>query len=147
MRSFSSTCVSCSRPRLDRASYPVRHEGAGCHSLQGYRAIVDLAPIAAISLFYCNCTDRRAVHGRCMPAPPWPTTLVGDNWTMAGRRLSPYRSRASPRRNLPALTNSARPSLSRAALSESQFLQCGCTTRLPRTTRSKTNDPQCPSAT
>jgi hypothetical protein len=28
--------------------------------------------------------------------------------------------------------------------SESQFLQCDCTARPPRTTRSKTNDPQCP---
>jgi hypothetical protein len=33
---------------LDRASCRVRHQGAGWHPLQGYRAI---APIAAISLF------------------------------------------------------------------------------------------------
>jgi Homeodomain-like domain len=43
-----------------------------------------------------------------------PTTLGGDNWTMAGRRLSAYRSRASPRRKLPAFANFARPSLWRA---------------------------------
>jgi hypothetical protein len=56
---------------------------------------------------YCssNRTDRRAVRGRCMPVPPWPTILGGENWTMPGRRLSSYRSRASPRRRLPALTN------------------------------------------
>jgi hypothetical protein len=42
------------------------------------------------------------------------TTLGGDNWTMAGRRPSAYRSRASPRRKLPAFTNFARPSLWRA---------------------------------
>ena len=43
-----------------------------------------------------------------------PTTLGGDNWTIAGGRLSAYRSRASPRRKLPAFTNFARPSLWRA---------------------------------
>src|SRR5215470_10021922 len=42
------------------------------------------------------------------------TTLGGDNWTIAGGRLSAYRSRASPRRKLPAFTNFARPSLWRA---------------------------------
>jgi hypothetical protein len=107
--------ASCSRPRLDRGIYPVRHQGVGCQPLQAYRAIVDLAP---------NRADRRAVHGRCMPVPPWPTILGGDNWTMAGRQLSPYRSRASPRRKLQALINFARPSLSRARPSESQLLQC-----------------------
>jgi hypothetical protein len=40
--------ASCSRPRPDRASCRVRHQGAGWHPLQAYRAI---APIAAISLF------------------------------------------------------------------------------------------------
>jgi hypothetical protein len=43
-----------------------------------------------------------------------PTALGGDNWTMAGRRLSAYRSRASPRRKRAAYTNFARPSLWRA---------------------------------
>jgi hypothetical protein len=59
-----------------------------------------------------NRTDRRAVHGRCMWVRPWPTTLIG--WTVADRRLSPYRSRASPRWKLPAFSTFARPSLSRA---------------------------------
>jgi hypothetical protein len=31
--------------------YPVRHQGAGWRPLQAYRVIVDLAPIAALSLF------------------------------------------------------------------------------------------------
>ena len=42
---------SISRPRLDRASCSLRHQGAGRLPLRAYRAIVDLAPIAAISLF------------------------------------------------------------------------------------------------
>jgi hypothetical protein len=49
-----------------------------------------------------NRTDRGAVHGRCMPVRRWPTTL--SVWTVADRRLSPYRSRASPRRKLPAFS-------------------------------------------
>jgi hypothetical protein len=78
-------------------------------------------------------TDRRAVHGRCVPIPPWPTTLGAGNWSMAARRISPYRSRASPRRKLPPFTNFARPWLSPTRAKPS-----GCTARLPRTTRSKT---------
>ena len=50
--------ASCSRPRLDRASCPVPHHGAGWLPLQAYRAIVDLAPIAAISLFGSYCSAR-----------------------------------------------------------------------------------------
>ena len=50
-----------------------------------------------------NLTDWRDPHNGSTPVPPPPTAL-GDrtHWTMAGRRLSPYRSRASPRRKLPA---------------------------------------------
>ena len=67
-----------------------------------YRAIIDLAPGAAYRS--SNLTDWRR------PVPPPPTTLGGrTHWTMAGRRLSPYRSRASPRRKLPAFENFARP--------------------------------------
>jgi hypothetical protein len=116
-RSWRSTSAirraSCSPPTRVRASYPVRHQSAGWGPLQAYRAIVDLAQIAAISFF--QSTDRLAVHGRCMSVPPWLISLGGDNWTMAGRRLSPYRARVSPRRKLPALRNFARPSLSRAS--------------------------------
>jgi hypothetical protein len=59
-------------------------------------------------------------------SPPWPTALGAGNWSMAARRLSPYRSRASPRRKLPAFTNFARPSLSRR-----RAKPIGCTARLP----------------
>jgi hypothetical protein len=58
-----------------------------------------------------NLTDWRDPHGGCMPIPPPPTTLGGrDHWTIAGRRLSPYRSRASPRR-LPAFKTFAGPTV------------------------------------
>jgi len=50
--------ASCSRPRLDRASCPVCHQSAGWLPLRTYRAIVDLAPIAAISLFQSYCSAR-----------------------------------------------------------------------------------------
>jgi len=43
--------ASCSRPRMDRASCPVRYNGARWQPLRVYRAIIDLAPGAAISLF------------------------------------------------------------------------------------------------
>jgi hypothetical protein len=50
-----------------------------------------------------NRTARRDPRSGCMPGPRPPSTLGrGDKWTMAGRRLSPYRSRASPTRKLPA---------------------------------------------
>jgi hypothetical protein len=62
---------------------------------------------------YCssNRTARRGPHSGCMPVPRSPTTLGlgrGDNWTVAGRRLSPYRSRASPTRKKLMILN-ARP--------------------------------------
>src|SRR5215472_441470 len=53
-----------------------------------------------------NLTDCRDPHNGSTPVPPPPTAL-GDrtHWTMAGRRLSPYRSRASPGRTPPAFKN------------------------------------------
>jgi hypothetical protein len=59
---------------------------------------------------YCSCADWRDR-----------STSPGDsNWTMAGRRLSAYRSRASPNR-MPTFTNFARPSLSRARAKRPRF--------------------------
>jgi hypothetical protein len=66
-----------------------------------------------------------------------PTTLGGDNWTMAGRRLSAYRSRTFRTTIAMARTRQATHS-SRKPI---------CIARPPRTTRSTTNDPQCPSPT
>jgi hypothetical protein len=55
-----------------------------------------------------NGTDRRAIHGGCTPVRPRRTAQGGDHWTMAGRRLSPYSSSASPSLQLPAFTKFAR---------------------------------------
>src|SRR5215469_2287885 len=73
-----------------------------------------MASVAGLSSDHRPCTrcrqialtDWRDPHNGSTPVPPPPTTL-GDrtHWTMAGRRLSPYRSRASPRRTPPAFKN------------------------------------------
>jgi hypothetical protein len=56
-----------------------------------------------------NRTAWRDPRSGCMPLPRAPTALGGgDNWSMAGRRLSPYRSRASPARKRPPFPNFAR---------------------------------------
>ena len=55
-----------------------------------------------------NGTDRCAIHGDCTPVRPRRIAQGGDLWTMVGRRFSPYRSRASPRLQLPAFTKFAR---------------------------------------
>ena len=80
-------------------------DGIPCRLIESSSTLHRLRPYRS-----SNRTDRRAIHG-----PPRPTTLGADNCTMARRRPSPYRSRASPSRKLPALTNFARPSLSRAS--------------------------------
>jgi hypothetical protein len=81
-----------------------------------------------------NRIHGRAAYGR-RPVPPWPTTLGGDNWTMVDRRLSPYRSRASPKRKLAAFSNFARPATVRTRQANHNP-----TRRLYRT--SATNTPQ-----
>jgi hypothetical protein len=100
--------ASCSRPRLDRASCPVRHQGGDgfrCGLIEPSLTLHRLRPYRS-----SNRTARRDPRIDCMPIPRPPTTLDrGDNWTMAGRRLSPYRSRASPTSKLRAFTNFARP--------------------------------------
>jgi hypothetical protein len=91
-----------------------------------------------------NLTDWRDPHNGSTPVPPPPTALGNRiHWTMAGRRLSPYRSRASPRRKPPAFKNFARPTAIARMPGEPRSMR-RYTARLPRTTRSKTNDPQCP---
>jgi hypothetical protein len=109
--------ASCSRPRMDRANCPGRYKGSGWHPLQVYRAIIDLANR------FSKVTDWRDPHDGCMPIPPPPTTLAGrDRWTMAGRQLSPYRSRASPRRKLPAFKTFALPTvIARTRASEPHY--------------------------
>jgi hypothetical protein len=66
------------RPRMDHASCPVRHQGAGWHPLQAYRAIVDLHPLWPFRS--SNRADRRFTQRRCVPAPR-PTPQSGTHWT------------------------------------------------------------------
>jgi hypothetical protein len=131
--------ASCSRPRLDRASYPVASPRCG------------MASLAGLSTHRRPCTDCGHI--------PLPIVLIGvpfmvvacrplryprrDNWTMAGRRLSPYRSRASPRRKLPALTNFARPSLSRVSAKRIHNSYNAIVLHVcPKHPLKKTNDPR-----
>ena len=88
-------------PRMVHASCPVRHQGAGWHALQAYRAIVDLAPVVAMSLFQScrSALHPKALRARLLRGPPSKRHPLD----LASRRLSPYRSRASPRRKLPGI--------------------------------------------
>src|SRR5262249_34887909 len=92
-----------------------------------------------------NLTDRRDPHNGSTPVPPPPTAL-GDriHWTMSGRRLSPYRSRASPRRKPPAFKTFCMTNRYCAHAPGEPRSTGRYTARLPRTTRSKINDPRCP---
>jgi hypothetical protein len=81
------------RPRMDHAGWPVRHQGAGWHPLRAYRAIVDLAPVVAGA----------SPKGVARPAPPAVHPSKRHPLDLVSRRLSPYRSRASPRRKLPSI--------------------------------------------
>jgi hypothetical protein len=88
-----------------------------------------------------NRTARRDPRSGCMPVPRPPTTLRrGDNWTMAGQRLSPYRSRASPTRKLPAFTNLHDQPPSRAQAAHNPIVLDVCHEQPAQ----KANDPQCP---
>jgi hypothetical protein len=95
-----------------------------------------------------NRTARCDPRSGWMPVPRPPTGLGrGDNWTMAGRRLSPYHSRASPTRELPAFTNFARPTaIARPQAADNSYnaiVLHVCHEQLAQ----KANDPQCPSPT
>jgi hypothetical protein len=80
-----------------------RPGGAGLtHPLRAYRAIVDLAPVVAISRSP-NRADRRVAQRRCVPGSSAVTPSKRRPLDLASRRLSPYRSRASPRRKLPSV--------------------------------------------
>jgi hypothetical protein len=88
-----------------------------------------------------NRTDRRTVHRRCVAVPPWPTALGDTNWTMAGRRLAPYRSKASPGRKMPAFLNFVRPSLSRMRKTSRNFYKAIAPRVCPEQSAQK--PPQC----
>src|SRR5262245_24408282 len=84
-------------------------DGVSCRLIEPSCTLHPLGPSRL-----CNGTDRRAIHGGCMPVRARRTAQCGDQWTMAGGRLSPYRSRASPRLKLPAFTKFARSTGCRA---------------------------------
>jgi Asparaginase len=104
----------------------------------------------AVTVTVCALDDDPLFNagGGCMPVPrPAATLGRGDNWTMADRRLSPHRSRASPTRKLPAFTNFARPTgIARASGPTIPTTRLYCT---PATNKAlkRANDPQCPSPT
>jgi hypothetical protein len=101
--------------RVVRCATKVR-DGISCRLIEPPWTMHPLRPSRS-----SNGTDRRAIHGGCMPVRPRRTAQGGDYWTMAGRQLSPYRSRASPRLKLPALTKFALSSGCRARAGGSIF--------------------------
>jgi hypothetical protein len=119
-------------------------DGIPCRFIEPSSTLHPLPPYR-----FSKVTDWRDPHDGCMPIPPPPTTLGGrDRWTMAGRQLSPYRSRASPETEAAGLQKFCTANRYCAhARKRATLLQDDCTARLPRTTRSKTSDPQCPSPT
>ena len=66
-------------PRMVHASCPVRHQGAGWPALQAYRAIVDLAPVVAMSLFQScrSALHPKALRARLLRGPPLKATPIG----------------------------------------------------------------------
>jgi hypothetical protein len=96
-----------------------------------------------------NHTTRRDPRSRCMPAPRSPTALGrGDNWTVAARRLSPYRSRASPTRKLPAsrILHDQPLSRAQAAAIPAKRLYCTSATNNPLKKLMIVNVPPLPGA-
>ena len=122
------------RPRTDHASCPVRHESAGSHPLRAYQAIVELAPVVAISLFQSCRSARRskALRARLFRGPHLKAAPIGlgqsTTFTVSLKGITG--------------TQAARHSriahdhpLSRAEPSGPQFLYGDCTVHLPRTIR------------
>ena len=85
--------------RVVRCATKVR-DGFRCGLIEPLLTLHGLRPYRS-----ANRTARRDPRSGCMPVPRPPTTLRRGNWTMADRRPSPYRSRASPTPKLPAFTN------------------------------------------
>jgi hypothetical protein len=128
--------ASCSRPWLGRASCPGRHQGAGWFPLPAYRAIVDLAPIAAILLFQSHCSARPSSWLHAGPS------AAHHSWP---RRQLDYGRSTTFTVSLEGITDTQAAGIHefcatnryRARASGPQFLQRDCTARLPRTTRTK----------
>ena len=80
-----------------------------------------------------NRTTRRDPRSGCTPVPRPPISLGrADNWTMAGRRLSPYRSRGITDTQAAGTHEFCTTNRYRTPA-----IQRDCTARSPRTTRSK----------
>lgn len=94
--------------RVVRCATKVR-DGISCGLIEPPRTLHPFRPSRS-----SNDTDRCAIHDGCMPVRPRRTAQGGDHWTVAGRRLTPYCSRASPRLKLPALTLHDHPSVALA---------------------------------
>jgi len=94
----SGRLLTLVRGWIERCAIKVRH-GISCALIEPPWSLQPLRPSRS-----SNGTDRRTICAGSMPDRPWRTAQRGDHWTMAGRRLSPYRSRASPRLKLPAFT-------------------------------------------
>ena len=138
-----STCDRCDRcrrsrppigrrPRMDHASCrratKVR-DGIPCRLIEPSSTLRPLWPYHS-----SNRADRRFTQRRCVPGSSAVKPSNRPPFDLASRRLSPYRSRASPRRKLPGISAHDHP-LSRAEPSGPQFLDGDCTVRLPRTIR------------
>ena len=120
------------RPRMDHASWPVRHQGAGWHPLRAYRAIVDLAPVVAISLFQScrSALHPKALRARLLRGPPLKAAPIGlgqsTTFTVSLKGITETQAARHSAHDHP---------LSRAEPSGPQFLYGDCTVRLPRTIR------------
>ena len=120
------------RPRMDRPSWPARHQGAGWHPLQAYRAIVDLAPVVAMSLVQScrSALHPKALRARLLRGPPLKATPIGlghsTTFTVSLKGITETQAARHSAHDHP---------LSRAEPSGSQFLYGDCTVRLPRTIR------------
>jgi hypothetical protein len=120
------------RPRMDHASWPARHQGTGWHPLQAYRAIVDLAPVVATSLFQScrSALHPKALRARLLRGPPLKAAPIGlgqpTTFTVSLKGITETQAARHSAHDHP---------LSRAEPSGPQFLYGDCTVRLPRTIR------------
>jgi hypothetical protein len=119
------------RPRMDHASWPVRHQGAKWHPGQAYRLI---APIALISLFQsCRSALRpKSLRARLLRGPPLKAAPIGlgqsTTFTVSFKGITEMQAARHSR------IAHDHP-LSRTEPSGPQFLYGDCTVRLPRTIR------------